>query len=253
MLGSLLTAEIFAFFLIFARLGAALMYMPTFGETFVPMRSRLAVGLLLTLIVAPVIKPTLPAIPENPVMFGLLVIGEVSIGLFLGLLTRAVFSALSVAGTVIATMSGLASALTNDLTAAQQGSIVASLLSTLGLLLIILSGLHHVLLTGVVNSYELFTPGQPLPVGEFAEMMAKTASKSFKIGFQLASPFIALTLVFYVGLGLISRLMPAMQVFFIALPFNIFLALLLLFAALAPMLFWFLSKFEESILPIAGF
>ncbi len=253
MLGSYLTAEIFAFFLIFARLGAALMYMPTFGESFVPMRSRLAIGLLLTLIVAPVIKPNLPAIPENPVMLGLLVIGEVSIGLFLGLLTRAVFSALSVAGTVIATLSGLASALTNDLTAAQQGSIVASLLSTLGLLLIIISGLHHLLLTGIVNSYELFTPGQPPPVGEFAEIMAKTASKSFEIGFQLASPFIALTLVFYVGLGLISRLMPAMQVFFIALPFNILLALFLLFAALPPMLFWFLSKFEENILPIAGF
>ena len=253
MLGSFLTAEIFAFFLIFARLGAALMYMPTFGEAFVPMRSRLAIGLLLTLIVAPVIKPNLPEIPENAVMLGLLVVGEVSIGLFLGLLTRAVFSALSVAGTVIATLSGLASALTNDLTAAQQGSIVASLLSTLGLLLIIVSGLHHLLLTGIVNSYELFTPGQPPPVGEFAEVMAKTVSKSFKIGFQLASPFIALTLVFYVGLGLISRLMPTMQVFFIALPFNILLALLLLFAALAPMLFWFLSRFEEIILPIAGF
>lgn len=253
MLSTLLTAEIFAFFLIFARVGAALIYLPTFGEAFVTMRTRLAIALPLTLIITPVVSPGLPAMPESAIMLVLLVAGEVLIGFFLGLLARAVFSALSVAGTVIATMSGLASALTNDLTAAQQGSIVASLLSTLGLLVIIISGLHHVLLTGVVHSYELFTPGQPLPVGEFAEMMSKTVSRAFLVGFQLASPFIALTLVFYVGLGLISRLMPAMQVFFIALPLNIFLALSLMFVALPAMLFWFLSKFEENILPMAGF
>ena len=80
-----------------------------------------------------------------------------------------------------------------------------------------------------------------------AEMMAMTVSKAFLIGFQLATPFIALALVFYFGLGLISRLMPAMQVFFIGLPFKITVSLVLLFLALPVIMQWFLTNFESGL------
>ncbi len=253
MLAELLSGQVFAFALIFVRIGAALMYLPAYSEPYVPIRVRLIFALLLTMIVLPVIGPKLPEMPESPLMLGLLILGESIIGLFFGLLARAILSALAIAGTVMATMSALANALTNDLTAAQQGSIVASLLSTLGLLLIVLTDLHHMLLRGMVNSYELFTPGQPLPMGSFAEMMAMMVSKAFIVGFQMATPFVALAIVFYFGLGLISRLMPTMQVFFIGLPLKITLALTLLFLTLPMIMHWFLKSFEESIRPMAGY
>src|SRR3546814_3239943 len=71
--------------------------------------------------------------------------------------------------------------------------------------------LHHVLLRGIIESYQIFVPGQPLLVGDISEMITRVVSKAFLLGFQLASPFIAVTLIFNLGLGLLSRLMLQMQ------------------------------------------
>src|SRR3546814_6909670 len=68
---------------------------------------------------------------------------------------------------------------------------------------------------------------------------------AFLLGFQLASPFIAVTLIFNLGLGLLSRLMPQMQVFFIAIPLQIVIGLGIMLIALPAMLGWFITGFEE--------
>lgn len=252
MLATLLGAEINAFFVLFVRIGAAMSFMPAFGESFVNMRSRLAIALAVTVVIYPVLAPRLPALPDNAWLLGLLYLGEAAVGFFLGLTARAVMTALTVAGMVIATVSGLASALTNDPTSAQQASIVGSLLTMLGLLIVVILDLHHLLLIAIFESYEIFRPGAPLPAGDLASMIAKTVSGAFNLGFQLATPFIAMSIIFYLGLGLISRLMPAMQVFFIALPLQISLALLLL-AFLLPMLMaWFVQGFQSSLAPFTG-
>src|SRR3546814_17008476 len=81
----------------------------------------------------------------------------------------------------------------------------------LALLIILVLDLHHVLLRGIIESYQIFVPGQPLLVGDISEMITRVVSKAFLLGFQLASPFIAVTLIFNLGLGLLSRLMPQMQ------------------------------------------
>src|SRR3546814_5373314 len=122
-------------------------------------------------------------------------------------------AALSIGGMMIATVTGLANALTNDPTAAQQGSIAGSFLTMLALLIILALDLHHVLLRGVIESYNIFVPGQPLLVGDISQMITRVVSKAFLLGFQLASPFVAVALIFNLGLGLLSRLMPQMQVF----------------------------------------
>src|SRR3546814_6687700 len=109
--------------------------------------------------------------------------------------------------------------------------------------------LHHVLLRGIIESYQIFVPGQPLLVGDISEMITRVVSKAFLLGFQLASPFIAVTLIFNLGLGLLSRLMPQMQVFFIAIPLQIVIGLGIMLIALPAMLGWFITGFEEVTLP----
>src|SRR3546814_9286602 len=73
----------------------------------------------------------------------------------------------------ISTVTGLANALTNDPTAAQQGSITGSFLTMLALLIILVLDLHHVLLRGIIESYQIFVPGQPLLVGDISEMITR--------------------------------------------------------------------------------
>lgn len=252
MLADLLPTTVFALLLIFARLGTALMLLPGFGESYISIRIRLLLALLVSLVIHPAVAPTLPPMPASPAALFLLVFGEIFIGLFLGTLSRTLMAALSVGGMMIATVTGLANALTNDPTAAQQGSIAGSFLSTLALLIIIVLDLHHLLLRGVIDSYQLFVPGQPLLTGDMSLMVARVVAKAFLLGFQIASPFIAIGLIFNLGLGLLSRLMPQMQIFFIAIPLQILIGLAVLMIALPAIMGWFITGFQEFTLPFVG-
>ncbi len=252
MLTELLPTQIFALLLIFARIGTALMLMPGFGESYISARIRLLLALMVSLVIHPAVAPNLPALPPSPAALLLLVFGEVFIGLFLGSLARILMAALSIGGMMIATVTGLANALTNDPTAAQQGSIAGSFLSTLALLIILVLDLHHLLLRGVIDSYTLFLPGQPILTGDISMMITRVVAKAFLLGFQIASPFVAIGLIFNLGLGLLSRLMPQMQIFFIAIPLQILIGMAVLMIALPAIMGWFISGFQEFTLPFVG-
>ena len=252
MLTAVLPAEIFSLLLVFVRVGAAIMVMPGIGDPYVAPRIRLFFALMLAIVVAPVVRPVLPALPESVVSLGLLLMGEIVIGLFLGGLARLIMAALTTAGMVIAYMSSLANALVDDPSAAQQGSIAGSFLAIVAILTIFTLDLHHMLLRGVVDSYALFLPGEALPVGDFAEMVTRVVSQSFLLSFQIAAPFVAVGLIFYLGIGLLSRLMPQVQIFFIALPLQITAGLAVLFFALPVAIVWFLNSFEQTLRPFTA-
>ena len=77
------------------------------------------------------------------------------------------------------------------------------------------SGEHHRVLACKRNP--LFLRAHA-PVGDAAELALATTASSFRVGFQIAMPVIAAGLIFRVGLGVLSRLIPTIQVFFVALP-----------------------------------
>ena len=83
-------------------------------------------------------------------------------------------------------------------------------------------------------------------------MAVKLVSSAFRIGLQLAAPFLVFGLIFYVGIGILSRLMPQIQIFFIAMPANIMLGFFLLLFLVGAMMTWFLQGFEQSVSMFAG-
>lgn len=252
MLSALLPGEVFSVLLIFVRVGAAMMLMPGVGDTYVAPRVRLLLALFIALLISPILAPVLPAMPESAIALGLLILGEIVVGLFLGTIARLFMSALTTAGMMIAYMSSLANALVNDPSAAQQGSVVGSFLGVVAILVIFALNLHHLFLAAVVGSYQLFTPGQALPAGDFSQVVSEMVAKSFLLSFQIAAPFIAVGLVFYLGVGLLSRLMPQVQIFFVAMPLQITIGLIVLFFSLPVMMRWFAAALEGAILPFAG-
>lgn len=249
MLDQLLSAGIFSVLLVFVRVGAAMLLLPGYAEPYVSPRVRLLLALMVALLVAPVLGPGLPALPASAAGLGLLVLGEVVIGLFLGTVARLFLAALTTAGMVIAYMSSMANALTADPSAAQQGSIVGSFLTIAALLMIFMLDLHHMMLLAVVDSYQLFVPGQALPAGDLAEMISRVVARTFLLSFQIAAPFIAVGLIFFLGLGLLGRLMPQVQVFFVAMPLQITIGIVVLIMVLPAVLAWFVGAFEDTLVP----
>lgn len=253
MLAELLPAEIFVVLLVFCRVGAAFMLLPGVGEPFVSPRVRLAMALLVSLLAAPVVRGELPAQPESGAILVLLIAGEVTIGLFLGALTRFFIAAMNTAGMVIAYMTSLANAFTNDPTANEQASIAGAFLSLVAMLVVFALDLHHLLLKAVIDSYLLFVPGEMPPVGDFADLISTTVAKTFLLALQIAAPFIGAGCVFYLGLGLLARLMPQVQIFFIAMPLQIALGLVVLFAALPIAIQWFVRGLTDTLSIFTGF
>lgn len=243
----------FHYMLIFARVGAMLMLMPALGESMIPARLRLAFALVLSLVFLPLMAQYLPDIQFE--LFGALglMLHELAIGLILGGIGRLIVSATQVAGATIAFQMGLSMAQTADPTASGvQGAIIGNFLTIVALTLVFATDLHHLIIAAIHDSYTLFPPDMPLMLDDAMMLALDTVTKSFNIGVQMAAPFIVFGLVFYLGLGLLARLMPQLQVFFIAMPANIGVGLVLFAILIASTLGWYLSHFEDHFTMMLG-
>ena len=217
------------FLLMFARLGTMAMLMPGLGERGVPTRVRLVIAVVLTLVLMPIYRDAYTADLSGgfaPIL-GVL-IQEVLIGAVLGLTARLALSALVIAGTVIAYQLGLGFSMAIDPTQDQQSVLISNFLAILGVALIFATDMHHLAIGALDESYNLFKPGSVLPTGDIAELMIATVSGAFRVGIQLAAPFLVFGILFNVGLGVLTRLMPQLQVFFLGLPASILLGFALL-------------------------
>jgi len=248
MLNELLTLDVFSFFLIFARVGTFIMLMPGISANYVSTNIRLALALAICLVLAPFLMPLMPGKPATAVDMALLVASEVIIGGFLGAMARIVMGCIQTAGTLIAMFSSLANALTQDALTEQQSSVISSFVGALAIVLVFVTNLHHLMLETIVDTYAVFTPGYINDFGDFAMMMARGVSRSFSLGLQLSSPFVIVALVYYVSLGLLGRLMPALPLFFFMMPIQITAQLLVLMATLSGIMMIFLRHFQDTFL-----
>jgi flagellar biosynthetic protein FliR len=241
---SFLPALAATFMLVFARIGTMVMLLPGLGEMSVPSRFRLTIALVLAAVLLPLHRDAYQVdLRSFGPLLGLLG-QEVFVGAVLGLTVRLMISALQVAGSVIAQQLGLGFVTAVDPSQGQQNVIVANFLTMLGITLVFASDMHHLVIAALDDSYSLFAPGELLLLGDVAALTTRTIGTAFRIGIQLSAPFIVFGLLFNVGLGVLSRLMPQMQVFFIGLPLSIIIGFLILVMVLGVMMGVFLGSVE---------
>lgn len=244
-LEQLVTTNLFQFFLVFARLGSAIMLLPGFGEAYVPPRVRLVFALTVSVALMPMIADRLPAMPAGMGQFVGLLLIEIGIGIFFGTISRLILLGAQSAGSVIALQVGIANALVADPTTQQQAAITGNFLLALSVVMIFATGLDHMTLKGLAGTYDIFPPGRLPPLGDVADHAARIVSDSFAVAIAMTAPFLVYGIVFAVALGLLARLMPTLQVFFIAMPLQILAGLALMAVALSSMMLYFLSSYEE--------
>jgi len=249
-IGSFIGGSVFTFLIVFVRLGATFLIMPIFGEQFVSARIRLLLALTISLVTVPVVAAYIPSQPDNPAELLVLILGEVLIGLFIGTIARTMLTALEVAGFLIANQIGLSAAQAFNPTMASPGNPVSGILGMLALLLIFATDLHHMLILAAVDSYVLFAPGEGLPLGDAAQHLVRVVSASFLTGFQMSAPFVVIGLLFFLGLGLIARLAPQIQIFFVSVPLQIGLGTLLLGLSLSSLILYWLQAFEAQLIAL---
>lgn len=248
---SFLPALAAAFLLTFARVGSMVMLLPGVGEQSMPSRVRLGIALTLSAILLPAHQKayTVDLNSLGPVI--VLLFEEIIVGAVLGLTARLAISALQVTGTVIAQQLGLGFVTTVDPTQNQQGLLVGNFLSVLGVALVFATDLHHLVIAAMNDSYTIFQPGELPLMGDAAQHVTRIVATAFRIGIQLSAPFLVFGLLFNLGLGILSRLIPQMQVFFIGLPLSIILGLLLLVVVIGAMMGTFVDYLQGVLSDLA--
>jgi flagellar biosynthetic protein FliR len=248
---SFLPAYAAAFLLMFARIGGMLMLLPGLGERMIAARLRLAAALVLAAVMLPLHRDAYQ-IDLNQIGPALLMLAEeLLIGVMLGMTARLIVSSLEVAGSVVAQQLGLGFVTTIDPTQGQQGALIGNFFAILGTTLLFVTNLHHLVIEALDDSFTLFRPGEVPLTGDMAALMTRTVAGAFRIGIQLSAPFLVFGLVFNVGLGLLARLMPQMQVFFVGVPLSILAGFLILFLVLAAMMGLYLDSIEGTMRALA--
>jgi flagellar biosynthetic protein FliR len=240
---SMLPALAAAFMLVFARVGTMVMLLPGLGENNLPMQTRLGIALGLTLILLPLHRAAYHVDLQSLAAILMLLVHEIVIGLMLGATARVTISALEVAGSIVAQQLGLGFVTAIDPTQGQPGALIANFLTILGVTLLFATDTHHLVIAALNDSYSLFDPGQFLPSGDMASLATTAFATAFKIGIQLSAPFLVFGLVFNIGLGLLARLMPQMQVYFIGVPLSILAGFVILIAVIGTMMGSFIDYF----------
>lgn len=233
-----------AFMLVFARIGAMVMLMPTLGESNIPMQIKLAIALLLTLILLPLHQNSYHIDLQSMAALLVMMMHEIIVGIILGATARVTLAALQVAGSIIAQQMGLGFVSSIDPTQGEQGVLVGNFLTMLGVTLLFATDSHYLVIAALNDSYRIFSPGELAASGDVAALATHAFAGAFKIGLQLSAPFLVFGLVFNIGLGVLARLMPQMQVYFVGVPLSILAGFLIFALVLAAMMGTFLGYFD---------
>jgi len=245
MLEQLSSEFVFHFMLIFARIGSAFSVLPGISSAYLLMQARLGFVLAVSLIMLPSLGPYLPHY-EGSITFSVIVSYmaiEILIGVLIGIAANIYMQSIHFVGQVLSMQSGLGSAAFFDPTQQEQVAIFSNFLMIATIALIFASDTHYLFLSGVADSYVKFPPGELPDSGDMSSFIVKCVNDSFILAFKLASPFLVVSLAILTGSGLLSRLMPNLQVFFVITPAQI----LVMFGVFYIVIFSIISKVVETI------
>jgi flagellar biosynthetic protein FliR len=243
---------VFRALLMLARIGAVVMLMPGLGEQEIPANIRLGLGLALVMVLYPVLSPALPAAPDSVGEMLRLTLIEIVIGVWYGGLARLVTLAMNMAGQLFALLLGLSQMLVPDPAIGGQNAVTGRFFTLISVVLLLSSGLYALPLRALAESYAVLPVGQGFLAGPGAEAMAAAVGQSFIVALQLMAPFLLLSVVLNVAFGLLARIAPQVQIYFLVVPGQIVLGLLLLALLLPAMLGIYASIARETFLALPG-
>jgi len=247
MLEEFLSVNVFNFLLVFARLSVVFFLLPGLSAAYVPMRIRLLFALLVTMLVLPIVQAYLPPQPTQAAELVWLLISEALIGAFLGAVVQIIMAALELAGQMISTATGLANAMVDDPVTEEQSAIVIGLLNLIAVAVMFITGVHHFMIMAMVDSYNLFVPNAPLFPQDMLNMAAALLDDAFYMGVRLAAPFLVFEMVFQIASGVLARLSPQLNVFFVVLPAQIILGMAILMIALPTLILIFMNFLDTNL------
>jgi len=242
------------YFLALTRVLAIIIHIPVLGGRMIPIKVRLALGILLTAVLVP--WEPLAVDTEALSLFGLTIeIGrEIIIGTIAGFAASLTFGAVQIAGEAMSTGSGFSAARIMNPAFGSSGSAMDQLFTFIALLLFLVLNGHHQFLIALQSTFRIIPLRSELPILESVPLIRMFADL-VTLGIQMALPVMCTMLLTDIVLGLLARIAPQVQVFFLGLPLKISLgivAFIFTFNVATPLLSDLLKNIGPRMIELLG-
>lgn len=216
------------FLICLVRITAIIGSMPVFNGRQAPVRMRVGLAFVLAIVIFPVAKSHISLESSTPLILGLLVVKETMFGIMLGFIARLILIAIQFGGTVAGYKMGFAAANILDPQSHQQIPLMGRFLQVIAILVFLSIDGHHIFLKALVKSYQILPPGTLDFSGQAIPYLMELTGDMFSLGLQLTAPLLIMLILSHFVLGIMSRLMPQLNVLMLSFPINIGLGFLVL-------------------------
>lgn len=240
-------SDIYAYCLVFARVAVMLTVMPVFSDMHIPQRVRVLVALSLTVVLTEVLSLHIPTVSADNTSFYMMLVLEGCVGFFLGSIIKIWLMTLQVTANIMSFETSLSNATVFNPSLSSSDSIISAILMVAAVTALILGDFHHIFIRMMVESYQNFPVGQPLIGDDVSRSILSAMSRSFYLAIQLALPFLVLGLIYNLALGFLNRLMPQLQVFFLAMPAQLMGGIGLMLLTISLVLHYFLLSYDSFV------
>ena len=217
------------FLLLLTRVSGIFIISPFFGSMNIPIYFRAATAAAFAMVLFPVID-ALGAVQASPtvLMYTVAVLGELFIGWLIGFVAYISFAAIQMAGKIMDMQVGFAIVNVLDPTSGQQMPLIGSFLYNLAIIIFLVTNGHHMLIAALVESFRavpLLTiePNLSLPF-----IIEHFTTGIFLTGMKIAMPVTFAILLTNVGLGILARTMPQLNIFVVGIPMQLFIGVTVL-------------------------
>lgn len=213
---------LFEFFIIFTRLASLIYFLPALGDERITLKGKLSLALFTSLLAVPILSDYLPEYTTSSSQLVYYIFSEMLLGTMIGISVKITFTSIMVLGNLISMQSGLSAASIFDPSQKEQIMLFSSFISMFTLVAIFASDTHHYFIAGFFETYSKFQPGNMIDLGDASNNISRIVGDSFLLAFKISSPFLILGLAIMTASGVLSRLMPTLQVLFVVTPAQIF-------------------------------
>jgi len=238
--------QISSFSLVFLRITALIVMIPVFGDRTVPARVKAGLGLILAVIVYPFLKTeTLPPFSANFISMIIGMAGEVCIGIIIGFVARCIFAGVQSAGELIGFQMGFSMASVLDPLSNTQISALSEFQYLIAMLIFLFVDGHHIFLNAIVESYRSIPPLGFSFSGSLMQMLFNYTREVFVIAVKISAPIMAVMIFVNVGLGVIARTVPQINVFIVGFPLQIAVGFFFLGLSIPLFINWLGTVFHQ--------
>jgi len=237
------TDQFTVLFLTFARIGTICMLMPGIGESYVTPQIRLGIAFAFSVIIAITVRGMMPELNSfSDVLMA--TVSEITAGLVFGSAMRFFLAAPQIAGQMTSQLTSLSNIFASGAPLMEASSILGAWFVVGAILFIFVSGMHYLMIDAMAISYNVIPLGGFPNLGDAAESLIRIFAGVFALGVQMAAPFILLSVIFNLGVGLINRMLASLPLYFVAMPVSILGGIYVLAYAIGPVLAAFRAAFS---------